>query len=246
MRAGMRTSNGESMAALYVGADQIATPPNRRTIKYRSAPDPIRIVEALSVLLSGRDREGFDKLCPNGLGWAVPSTAPELTTERLRLRAHQRDDAAQLMAMWQDPAVVRHFGGQPVAEEDSWNRLLRYIGHWSANGFGLWAVEEQATGRYIGDVGLFEGRRRLGDRFDDAPEAGWVLSPAGHGKGYAREAVAAALRWGEGEHGWQRTVCMIDPDNAPSFRTAQALGYAAFDRCAYRTKEVVLLERASG
>jgi RimJ/RimL family protein N-acetyltransferase len=172
--------------------------------------------------------------------------APEIRTPRLKLRPHRREDAGQLIDMWQDPVVVRHFGGQPVAAEDSWNRLLRYVGHWAVNGYGLWAVEELESGRFIGDVGLFEGRRGLGERFDSAPEAGWVLLPAGHGKGYAREAMTAALSWGESQHGWRRTVCMIDPENAPSFRTAEALGYAAFDRQLYKGKELVLMERAKG
>jgi RimJ/RimL family protein N-acetyltransferase len=171
--------------------------------------------------------------------------APELRTGRLRLRPHRRDDAAQLAALWQDPVVLRHFGGIPVAAEDSWNRLLRYVGHWAVNGYGLWAIEELETGRFLGDAGLFEGRRSLGDRFDGAPEAGWVLGPAGHGKGYAREAMTAALRWGCSQHGWARTVCMIDPDNAPSFRTAEALGYRRFAQQPYRGKDIILLERLS-
>jgi RimJ/RimL family protein N-acetyltransferase len=169
--------------------------------------------------------------------------APELRTSRLRMRPHRRDDADQLLAMWQDPVVVRHFGGQPVSPEDSWNRLLRYAGHWALNGYGLWAVEELESGRFVGDVGLFEGRRGLGDRFESAPEAGWVLLPAGHGKGYAREAMQAALRWGQSQHRWPRTVCMIDPDNAASIRTAAALGYAEFDRRPYRGTDLLLLER---
>ncbi|HEV2568049.1 GNAT family N-acetyltransferase [Sphingomonas sp.] len=172
--------------------------------------------------------------------------APELRTQRLRMRPHRRDDADQLLAMWQDPVVVRHFGGNPVAPEDSWNRLLRYVGHWAVNGHGLWAVEELETGKFIGDVGLFEGRRGLGERFDSAPEAGWVLLPLGHGKGYAREAMLAALRWGESLYSWPRTVCMIDPENAPSIRTAEALGYRVFDRQPYKGTELLLLERAAG
>lgn len=170
-------------------------------------------------------------------------SAPEIRTERLRLRPHQRDDAEQLVEMWQDPIVVRHFGGQPVPAEDCWNRLLRYVGHWAVNGFGLWAVEEIATRRFIGDVGLFEGRRGLGERFDAVPEAGWVLLPAGHGKGYAREAMNGALRWGESEHCWSRTVCMIDPENVPSLKMAGALGYESFETRPYKGKDVVLLER---
>lgn len=170
-------------------------------------------------------------------------SAPELRTQRLRLRPHRRDDAAHVTEMWQDPVVMRHFGGQPAPAEDCWNRLLRYVGHWAVNGYGLWAVEEQETGRFIGDVGLFEGRRGLGERFDGAPEGGWVLLPAGHGKGYVREAMGAALRWGESQHGWSRTVCMIDPENAPSMKTAEALGYRQFEVQPYKGKDIVLLER---
>lgn len=173
-------------------------------------------------------------------------SVPELRTSRLRMRPHRRDDADQLLAMWQDPIVVRHFGGQPVSPEDSWNRLLRYAGHWLLNGYGLWAVEDLENGHYVGDVGLFEGRRGLGERFDTAPEAGWVLRPIGHGKGFAREAMTVALRWGESEHGWPRTVCMIDPDNAASLRTAAALGYTAFDTRPYRGSDLLLLERLNG
>jgi RimJ/RimL family protein N-acetyltransferase len=174
----------------------------------------------------------------------IHRSAPEIRTERLRLRPHRRDDAERVVELWQDPVVVHHFGGQPVAAEDCWNRLLRYVGHWAVNGYGLWAVEELESGRFVGDVGLFEGRRGLGERFDTAPEAGWVLLPIGHGKGYAREAMNAALRWGESEHRWPRTVCMIDPENAASIRTAEALGYLEYDRRDHRGKELVLLERA--
>ena len=175
----------------------------------------------------------------------IHRSAPEIRTERLRMRPHRRDDAPHILELWQDPVVVRHFGGQPMLGEDCWSRLLRYVGHWAVNGYGLWAVEELESGEFIGDVGLFEGRRDLGERFDSAPEAGWVLLPIGHGKGYAREAMNAALRWGESEHGWPRTVCMIDPENLASIRTAAALGYAEYGRGCYRGKDMVLLERSA-
>lgn len=170
-------------------------------------------------------------------------SAPEIRTERLRLRAHRLDDADSLIAMWRDPVVVRHFGGQGMAAEDTWNRLLRYVGHWVLNGYGMWVVEELATGERIGEVGLFEGRRGLGARFDDAPEAGWVLLPQGHGKGYAREAMRAALNWGECQHEFGRSVCIIDPQNQPSIRTAEALGFRPFGTTHYKGNEVLMFER---
>jgi RimJ/RimL family protein N-acetyltransferase len=170
-------------------------------------------------------------------------SAPEIRTDRLRLRAHRRDDAEALIAMWQDPVVVRHFGGQGMAAEDTWNRLLRYVGHWAVNGYGMWVVEEAETGARIGEVGLFEGRRGLGARFDEAPEAGWVLLPLGHGKGYAREAMTAALVWAECELALERTVCIIDPANLPSIRTAESLGFRPFGTRHYKGNDVLMFER---
>lgn len=174
--------------------------------------------------------------------------APELRTDRLRLRPNVRDDAGPLTALWQDPIVVRFFGGVPMPAEDCWHRLQRAVGHWALNGYGMWAVEELESGMFVGQAGLFEGRRGLGPGFDDAPEAGWAFMPAAHGKGYAREAMRAALRWTESELGVARTVCIIDPENLPSIRTAQALGYRQFGDCIYKEKPLLMFERpaASG
>jgi RimJ/RimL family protein N-acetyltransferase len=60
---------------------------------------------------------------------------PVLETERLRLRGHRLDDFAACAAMWANPIVTRHFG-QTLSGEESWNRVLRYVGHWALLGFG--------------------------------------------------------------------------------------------------------------
>jgi hypothetical protein len=44
--------------------------------------------------------------------------APDLDTERLTLRGHAAADLADCAAMWADPAVARHTGGQPLSEEE--------------------------------------------------------------------------------------------------------------------------------
>ena len=71
---------------------------------------------------------------------------------------------------------------------------------------------------------------------------GWVLSPAGHGKGYASEAVAASLAWADAQFDERRTVCMIAPENGPSLRVAQKAGFREFARADYHG-QTVLLER---
>lgn len=166
-----------------------------------------------------------------------------IATGRLVLRPHRADDYDAVAALWSDPDVVRHIGGVPSTAEESWHRLLRYAGQWVLLGYGFWAVEEQASGRMIGDVGLFSGKRGLNERFDSAVEAGWVFSPAFHGQGYAREAMTAALGWADVHLAGRRITCMIDPGNAASLRLAAALGFVEVERTAYKDEAIILFER---
>ncbi len=116
---------------------------------------------------------------------------PVLETERLRLRGHRVNDFANCAAMWADPVVVRHTVGKPLTEEESWRRLLGYVGHWAVMGFGFWVAEEKATGRFVGEIGFVDYKRDLRPSLKGVPEIGWVLASHAHGKGFATEAVRA-------------------------------------------------------
>ena len=102
----------------------------------------------------------------------LAAVTPVLSTARLRLRGHRREDFEDCAAMWADERVTRFIGGKPSTREQCWARLLRYIGHWALMGFGYWVVEEKASGRHVGEAGLADFRRGLGQGFDDAPECG--------------------------------------------------------------------------
>lgn len=171
------------------------------------------------------------------------AAAPLIQTERLVLRGHAAADLAQVRETWSDPEVVRFIGGRACTEEEAWHRLLRYAGHWPLLGFGFWRIGDRASDRYLGDIGFFDGRRGLGAPFDDAPEVGWTLAAHAHGRGLASEALAAVLAWGDAHLPHGRTVCMIDPENAPSFRLAARHGYREFARSTYKEGPVVLFER---
>jgi RimJ/RimL family protein N-acetyltransferase len=173
----------------------------------------------------------------------IPPAVPALETERLVLRGHILSDFADSAALWGDPDVTRFIGGRPFTEEEVWARLMRYVGHWALLGFGYWVVREKGSNRFVGEVGFGDFRRELDPPFDGAPEAGWVMSPGFQGLGYATEAVNAALAWGEGRFGPVRTVCMISPDNAPSMRVAEKVGYREYARTEYKGSPTVLLER---
>lgn len=170
---------------------------------------------------------------------------PVIETGRLRLRMHQVADYEDCCRLGSDPEAVRTIYVKPISPEDSWHRLMRFIGHWATLGYGLFIVEEKASGRVIGQVGLADFHRGLGEDFDPFPEFAWMLSEDAAGKGYATEAATAALGWMEANFAPKRTVCIIDPTNAGSLRVAEKLGYSVFGEAEYKEKLVLKLARGA-
>ncbi len=176
---------------------------------------------------------------------ATPSAAriPVITTDRLILRGHRLEDFAASAAMWADPAVTQHITGRPCSEEETWARFLRYIGHWALVGFGYWLVEEQATQKFVGEVGFADYKRDIEPSIQGIPELGWVLASDMHGKGYATEAAHAALAWGDQYFGAVQTVCLIAPRNSASIRVAEKCGYRERLRTTYKGSPTILMVR---
>ncbi|PTQ12878.1 GNAT family N-acetyltransferase [Sphingomonas oleivorans] len=166
-----------------------------------------------------------------------------IETERLRLRPHRLDDYEDMVALSSDPEVMRFITSQPPTREEIWHRLMRYAGHWALLGYGLLAIEERVSGRFVGETGVADFHRGLGPDFDGFPEAAWMLGRAAQGKGYASEAAAAAIRWADAHFGGTRMVCLIDPANAASLGVAGKCGFRRFGETRYRDKPVIMFER---
>ncbi|TPW33611.1 GNAT family N-acetyltransferase [Martelella alba] len=168
---------------------------------------------------------------------------PQLLTARIRMRGFRLDDFEDFAAMWADPVVVRYISGTPQPRSQSWERLLRHIGHWHALGFGYWAVEDRDSGAFIGGIGFAANRREITPSIDAWPEIGWTLVPAAHGRGLASEAVAAAIAWGDQYLEADRTVCIFDPQHAASIRVAEKNGYQEMAMGEYRGQPTLIMER---
>jgi RimJ/RimL family protein N-acetyltransferase len=147
--------------------------------------------------------------------------------------------------MWSDPAVVRYTIGEPSPPQRTWIRLLAYRGHWALLGFGYWAVEERTSGRYIGELGFADFKRDVVPSIAGEPELGWALDPQFHGKGYATEALRAAVAWGDHHLAQRRTFCIIHRDNHRSFRVAEKLGYKIFCDAAASGGSTTILTRTA-
>jgi RimJ/RimL family protein N-acetyltransferase len=172
--------------------------------------------------------------------------APILETDRLVLRPYQRDDFGAVAAMWAEPEVFGHVGAaEPMPPDEVWAKLLRSAGLWSLVGHGFWAIEGKAEGRLIGEVG-FGDRRRADPRFADLPETGCAFASFAQGKGYATEAVRAALAWADTALPGRATLAVIAPANTASIRVAEKCGYAEFMRAPSRGRDRIMFKRPFG
>lgn len=179
-------------------------------------------------------------------GCGIEATAPLLETERLILRPHRISDFPDCVAMWREPQVLRYTIGSESPPQRTWQRLLAYRGHWALLGFGYWAVESRATGRYIGELGFADFHRDDEPAIAGIPEIGWALAAHAHGRGYATEALRKVVEWGDAHLSSTRTVCIVHRDNAPSIRLARKFGYSIVLRAATDTDPKFLLARELG
>ena len=168
---------------------------------------------------------------------------PILETERLRLRGYRSDDFAACAAMWRDPVINRYTTGKPLSPEEAWAKTLRNAGLWPVLGHGYWAVEEKLTGEFVGEVGFADFKRDIQPSIAGLPELGYVFCSRVHGKGYATEAVRAAIDWVDRKLVAKRTVCLIHQGNAASIHLVGKCGYREFHRTRYKEHDVIVFER---
>ena len=110
----------------------------------------------------------------------------DLCTSRLRLRRWREADREPFAAMNADRAVME-FISDRLTREQSDDLIEKIEAGFEVNGFGLWALQVQATGELVGFAGL--AKPSFDAHFTPAVEVGWRLAHSAWGKGYATEAA---------------------------------------------------------
>jgi RimJ/RimL family protein N-acetyltransferase len=142
----------------------------------------------------------------------------ELLTPRLRLDALTPGDAAALFAYRGDAEVARYQSWQPASLDEAaeWIEALALEpapGHWWQR-----AIRQRDSGELIGDLGLgLPADEKAG------VELGITIAPAWQGRGYAGEALRAALDWAFAR-GANRATASVDPRNTASVALLCSLG----------------------
>jgi RimJ/RimL family protein N-acetyltransferase len=143
-----------------------------------------------------------------------------LRTERLLLRQWRDDDRRPWAAMNADPEV-RAFFPAVLDQTEAAGSIARFAADLEERGWGWWALEERATGRFAGMTGL--------DPVDEGlpvtgVEAGWRLARWAWGKGYATEAARAVFRYGFEQLGLPEIIAIAAAGNVRSHAVMRRLG----------------------
>lgn len=151
------------------------------------------------------------------LAQTFAAETPVLDTPRLRLRAPAIADFEGFAAYL--ASERSRFTGGPLERNLAWRGFGHIVGHWVLRGYGVFVIEDKATGRAIGTSGPWfpEGWPE--------PEIAWTLwDAAAEGKGLAVEAALAARAWAYEALGWTTAISLILEGNARSEALAARMG----------------------
>jgi RimJ/RimL family protein N-acetyltransferase len=148
-------------------------------------------------------------------------TRVHIETARLLLRDWTDADAEPFAALNADPRVMEFFP-KALTRAESDALMARIRSGFARDGFGLFAVEEKASGRFIGFNGL--AKPGFDAPFMPAVEIGWRLARTAWGNGYATEGARAVLAHAFGELGLAEIVSFTAEWNRPSRRVMEKIG----------------------
>lgn len=153
------------------------------------------------------------------------SAFPILQTERLLLRELTPADAPALFAIHGDAEAMRWFGSDPLQTVADAEKLVEVFAGWRRlpNPGTRWGLERRADGALVGTCGLFNWNRAW-----RRCTLGYELARGAQGQGLMAEALRTVLDWGffaADGMALNRVEAMIHPDNRPSLRVVEGLGF---------------------
>ena len=144
---------------------------------------------------------------------------PQLVTARLRLRPLRLDDSADVFAIFNDPAVTRHYDLSTFDDEEEAAELIDYImDSYEAERQIRWGIVKQDEDRVIGTCGFVMLYQHRG-------EIGYDLAQAYWRQGIMREALGAVIDYGFETLLLNRIEAMVMPQNVASAALLRSLGF---------------------
>ena len=154
-------------------------------------------------------------------------------SERLITRLLNVDDVDALETLFEDTHYTRFLPFDPAlsARKKAAYFITRALTRYHEGSYGLHALIEKSTNRFVGTCGLLkhtiEGK--------DETETGYHLFKDCQGKGYATEAVQLFLNFGFTKTSANTIIALIDPNNHTSRGVA--------NRCGFIEEKLIKIER---
>ena len=147
-----------------------------------------------------------------------------LETARLVIRPLDRRDAEAWIAMVSDPEVRRFLPPAPDPTIETFERAIESRHTMESElGYAMWAVEDRATGTFIGQCGIRPASSMDKDAESEIDLAYHFARSSWH-KGYASEAAVAVLAHGLGPIGLESIMAVVVPENVGSWRVMEKVG----------------------
>lgn len=145
----------------------------------------------------------------------------QIRTDRLLLRRPLPEDESDFVDVHTNPDTHPHRPGGARTREESLAILRDFHAQWDRDGVSYWTLVLAATGEILG----FGGLRHAEEEGRPVLNLYYRLHPSARGNGYAPEMGRAALEWARRARPDRPVVIVTRPDNAPSLRVADKLGF---------------------
>ena len=145
---------------------------------------------------------------------------PALETRRLNFRELTPSDVLNLQKIFSDPVAMEFYPSTKSEAETlewiDWNNQS-----YQQNGFGLWALIDKDSSKFVGQAGLILQQNVDGA---DETEIAYLLVRKYWGNGFATEAALSCRDLAFSRFDCERVISLIDPKNIPSIRVAGRIG----------------------
>ncbi|WP_250282192.1 MULTISPECIES: GNAT family N-acetyltransferase [unclassified Frankia] len=142
---------------------------------------------------------------------------PTVVTDRLILRCWRPADIDPYAAMNADEETMRYLNG-PFDRAGTERLITHLAGMWVLLGYGMWAVEDKATGEFLGRAGLY-----YADGWPGVEVAVSIRRDRWR-QGLGTEACRASITWGFTTLPVDEIITFPNRDNAGMNGVARTLG----------------------
>jgi RimJ/RimL family protein N-acetyltransferase len=140
-------------------------------------------------------------------------------TPRLTCRRLNSEDLAAMLEVYGDVDAMRYVGdGSVLTEEEAKKWIEVTENNYHKRGYGMFAVLEKSTQKVIGFCGIVHPGNQI------EPEVKYAFLRTHWGEGFATEAIAELIVYGERVHGLKHMIATVAPEHLVSQKVLGKVG----------------------